>query len=84
MEINDALLQYLDQLTPMNHELLEEMERVALEQHVPIIDRPSAQLIGTILRYKGNVQRVLEIGTGDRLFYALVGRGSAIRKYRYD
>lgn len=55
--------EYLHQLTPSSSLLLSEMEELAAKENVPIIDRASIHLICSILKYKGQISRILEIGT---------------------
>lgn len=62
--IVDALVeQYLKELTPLSHPVLREMEAEAHQNGIPIIDRTALNFIRVLLRVKGEVQRILEIGT---------------------
>lgn len=63
MIMNPKLEEYLYQLTPLQQHMLAEMEEVAERDHVPIIERPSIQFIRTLLVYKADIRRILEIGT---------------------
>src|SRR5690606_16214552 len=63
MIVTPAIQNYIEELTPYPGELLAEMEKVALEQHVPIINRASIHFICSLLQYNGNVENILEIGT---------------------
>lgn len=70
----DAILhieqaEYLDHLHPQNAGLLEEMERHAVEQDVPIADREVARFLEITTRAIG-ARRVLEIGMA--IGYAVV------------
>ncbi|MDQ0339554.1 caffeoyl-CoA O-methyltransferase [Caldalkalibacillus uzonensis] len=63
MVIDANLKAYLQQLTPLDDPLLAEMEAVAQEKGIPIIERPSIKLIRVLLHTKSTVRRILEIGT---------------------
>lgn len=63
MIVQSELGKYLKQLTPLNNDLLREMEEAAKSDEVPIIDRPSIMLIRSFLMVKPNVSRILEVGT---------------------
>ena len=47
----------------MSHPVLREMEAEAHQNGIPIIDRTALNFIRVLLRVKGEVQRILEIGT---------------------
>lgn len=63
MMLNSDLEQYLLELTPQEHPVLAEMEKMAEKERIPIIERPSIRFIQQLLTIKGNVKRILEIGT---------------------
>ncbi len=58
----ERLSVYLDSLNPGNSELLEKIEREALEANVPVIRREVQSLIKTLLAIK-RPGRILEVGT---------------------
>lgn len=82
MIISPAIEQYIDQLTPPAPDLLREMETLAKEEQVPIINRVSIHFICTILRYKGNVSRILEIGTA--IGYSTIWLASISQQVQVD
>jgi predicted O-methyltransferase YrrM len=63
MIVNPKIGEYLKQLTPLQNSLLVEMEELAKRENVPIIERVSIQFIRTLLLSKGNIKRILEVGT---------------------
>jgi predicted O-methyltransferase YrrM len=63
MIVSPKIEQYLEQLTPLQHSLLAEMEELAKRENVPIIERVSIQFIRTLLLCKENVKRIVEVGT---------------------
>lgn len=63
MIVNPKIEKYLEQLTPLQHSLLVEMEGLAKRDRVPIIDRAAIQFIRTLLLCKDNVKRIAEVGT---------------------
>lgn len=63
MIVTPAIESYIQELTPLADPLLAEMEKVAEKDKVPIINRASIHFIRSILRYKGDVRHILEIGT---------------------
>lgn len=54
---------YMEELIPPGPELLREMEALAKLEGIPIIERASIHFICSLLRYKGSISRILEIGT---------------------
>ncbi|GAA0354606.1 O-methyltransferase [Bacillus horti] len=78
--IHADLENYLLELSPLKDELLVEMEKLAADDHVPIIDRPSISFIQQLLTIKGNVRRILELGTaiGYSAIWLAEGAKSAI------
>jgi predicted O-methyltransferase YrrM len=82
MIVSPQIEEYLDYLTPLDHELLLEMENVAKESHVPIIGRPSIQFIRTLLHCKENVTRILEVGTA--IGYSTIWLAEAVKEAHVD
>jgi predicted O-methyltransferase YrrM len=63
MIVNPKIEEYVEQLLPLQHSLLVEMEHLAKKENVPIIERVSMQFIRTLLLCKGNIKRIVEVGT---------------------
>lgn len=63
MIVTPAISQYIEELVPAPSDLLAELEREAERHKVPIINRASIHFICSLLRYKGDIQYILEIGT---------------------
>lgn len=82
MIVSPQIEEYLDYLTPLDHDLLLEMEKVAKENHVPIIGRPSIQFIRTLLQCKKNVMRILEVGTA--IGYSTIWLAEAVKHAHID
>lgn len=62
MVVNERLVAYINSLDIGNPPLLEEIEREARENHVPVIRRELQGLLRVLL-YMGRPGRILEVGT---------------------
>ncbi len=58
----DYILEYIRDILPRREEYLEEMERYAIENHVPIIEPEVAQFLRVLLKSK-KPKDILEVGT---------------------
>lgn len=58
----DYILEYIRDILPKREEYLEEMERYAIENHVPIIEPEVAQFLRVLLKSK-KPKDILEVGT---------------------
>ena len=82
MIVTPEIEEYLQFLTPLDHALLQEMEQLAIVDRIPIIDRASIHMIRSVLRYKGNVHAILEIGTA--IGYSTIWLAEAAPKAHVD
>ncbi len=81
--LSNDIVSYLQKLRPAPDEDIEEMEQYAYRHRIPIMDPVSVEVLLFILKLI-RPRRILEIGTGDRLFGDPDGKGAAGRAHCDD